>query len=83
MPFVLVVSANCNDFCLMCSLYDVRPSDNDLLDHLPLIRAAVKRDETLAKSKVFFFHLYNYTCHLFYMHQIIGGSGTILHPDGI
>lgn len=35
-----------------CSLYDVRPSENDLIDHMNFIREAVKRDETLGNSKV-------------------------------
>ncbi|XP_058070757.1 protein ENHANCED DOWNY MILDEW 2-like isoform X2 [Magnolia sinica] len=33
------------------SLYEIRPSENDLFDHVPLIRDMVKRDEELAKSK--------------------------------
>jgi len=33
-------------------LYEVRPSQNDLVDHLPLISEAIKRDDTLVKSKV-------------------------------
>ncbi|KAI3686181.1 hypothetical protein L1987_79854 [Smallanthus sonchifolius] len=33
------------------SLYDIRPSENDLIDHINFLREAVKRDETLAKSK--------------------------------
>ncbi|KAI7729927.1 hypothetical protein M8C21_031286 [Ambrosia artemisiifolia] len=33
------------------SLYDPRPSENDLLDHINFIRESIKRDETLAKSK--------------------------------
>ncbi|KAG2682420.1 hypothetical protein I3760_11G190500 [Carya illinoinensis] len=33
------------------SLYEVRPSQNDLVDHIPLISEAVNRDDTLAKSK--------------------------------
>ncbi|KAF5478990.1 hypothetical protein F2P56_005506 [Juglans regia] len=33
------------------SLYEVRPSQNDLVDHMPLISEAVNRDDTLAKSK--------------------------------
>ncbi|GJZ23791.1 protein enhanced downy mildew 2 isoform X1 [Tanacetum coccineum] len=33
------------------SLYDVRPSENDLIEHTNFIREAVKRDATLAKSK--------------------------------
>ncbi|KAI3686183.1 hypothetical protein L1987_79856 [Smallanthus sonchifolius] len=33
------------------SLYDIRPSENDLIDHINILREAVKRDETLAKSK--------------------------------
>ncbi|KAI3673839.1 hypothetical protein L6452_39969 [Arctium lappa] len=32
-------------------LYDVRPSENDLIDHINFIREAVKRDEMLAKAK--------------------------------
>ncbi|XP_052177141.1 protein ENHANCED DOWNY MILDEW 2-like isoform X3 [Diospyros lotus] len=34
------------------SSYEVRPSENDLIDHMSLISEAVKRDEMLAKSKV-------------------------------
>ncbi|KAL6010273.1 hypothetical protein ACLOJK_000704 [Asimina triloba] len=34
------------------SLYEIRPSENDLLDHVPLIRGMVERDERLTKSKV-------------------------------
>ncbi|XP_077221708.1 protein ENHANCED DOWNY MILDEW 2-like [Tasmannia lanceolata] len=33
------------------SLFEIRPSENDLLDHVPLITGMVKRDENLAKSK--------------------------------
>ncbi|KAM0010847.1 putative [histone H3]-lysine(4) N-trimethyltransferase chromatin regulator PHD family [Helianthus debilis subsp. tardiflorus] len=33
------------------SLYDPRPSKNDLLDHINFIRESIKRDETLTKSK--------------------------------
>ncbi|KAK9057202.1 hypothetical protein SSX86_024569 [Deinandra increscens subsp. villosa] len=33
------------------SLYDIRPSENDLKDHVNFIREAVKRDKTLQKSK--------------------------------
>ncbi|KAL5731754.1 hypothetical protein ACHQM5_004454 [Ranunculus cassubicifolius] len=33
------------------SSYEVGPSENDLLDHLPLIKAAIKHDEALSKSK--------------------------------
>ncbi|GJV14447.1 ribose 5-phosphate isomerase A [Tanacetum coccineum] len=33
-------------------LYDVRPSENHLIEHTDFIREAVKRDATLAKSKV-------------------------------
>ncbi|XP_059666481.1 protein ENHANCED DOWNY MILDEW 2 [Cornus florida] len=33
------------------SLYEVRPSGNDLVDHINIISEAVKRDDTLAKSK--------------------------------
>lgn len=32
----------------------MRPSQNDLVDHMPLISEAVKRDDILAKSKVLF-----------------------------
>ncbi|CAL2258253.1 unnamed protein product [Prunus armeniaca] len=35
----------------MFSLYDVRRSHNDLLDHILLIRDSVERDDTLARSK--------------------------------
>ena len=38
--------------CLFCSSFDVMPSENDVLDHVWLIREAAKRDEDLAKSKV-------------------------------
>uniref|UniRef100_A0A5B7BGT9 Zinc finger PHD-type domain-containing protein n=1 Tax=Davidia involucrata TaxID=16924 RepID=A0A5B7BGT9_DAVIN len=34
------------------SLYEVKPSENDIMDHITLISEAVKRDETLAKSKL-------------------------------
>ncbi|KAK1272646.1 hypothetical protein QJS04_geneDACA008097 [Acorus gramineus] len=34
------------------SLYDFRPSEADVVDHLPLISMMMKRDEVLAKSKV-------------------------------
>ncbi|GAB4849712.1 hypothetical protein Ancab_004506 [Ancistrocladus abbreviatus] len=33
------------------SLYEVRPSENDLIDHIPLIEEALKKDESLAKSQ--------------------------------
>ncbi|XP_031743390.1 protein ENHANCED DOWNY MILDEW 2-like isoform X8 [Cucumis sativus] len=33
------------------SLYEVRPSQNDLVDHMSLIGEAVKRDDILAKSQ--------------------------------
>ncbi|KAK0601886.1 hypothetical protein LWI29_028434 [Acer saccharum] len=33
------------------SLYEVRPSQNDLVDHIDLISEALKRDDSLAKSK--------------------------------
>ncbi|PIA65279.1 hypothetical protein AQUCO_00100630v1 [Aquilegia coerulea] len=33
------------------SSYEVVPSENDLLDHLPLIKAAVEQDEILSKSQ--------------------------------
>ncbi|KVH99162.1 DNA (cytosine-5)-methyltransferase 1, replication foci domain-containing protein [Cynara cardunculus var. scolymus] len=32
-------------------LYDVRPSENDLVDHMNFIKEVVKRDEMLARSK--------------------------------
>ncbi|OVA09237.1 zinc finger protein [Macleaya cordata] len=41
------------------SLYELRPSENDLLDHLPLINDAVKHDETLSKSKFLLTFLQN------------------------
>ncbi|CAA3017311.1 ENHANCED DOWNY MILDEW 2 [Olea europaea subsp. europaea] len=34
------------------SLFEPRPSENDLIDHISLIGEAVKRDATLAKSKL-------------------------------
>lgn len=36
----------------MFSLYDVRHSHNDLLDHFLLMRDSVERDDALARSKV-------------------------------
>ncbi|CAA2998858.1 ENHANCED DOWNY MILDEW 2 [Olea europaea subsp. europaea] len=39
-------------FCATCSLFEPRPSENDLIDHVSLIDEAVKRDATLAKSKL-------------------------------
>ncbi|KAK6126788.1 hypothetical protein DH2020_039477 [Rehmannia glutinosa] len=36
------------------SMFERRPSQDDLVDHLPLINEAVKRDKTLANSKVKF-----------------------------
>ncbi|XP_076922126.1 protein ENHANCED DOWNY MILDEW 2-like [Bidens hawaiensis] len=33
------------------SLYDIRPSEKDLKDHISLIREAIKRDDALGKSK--------------------------------
>ena len=47
-----------------CSSYHVRPSENDLIEHTDFIREAVKRDATLAKSKVclvlfVFFQIFN------------------------
>ncbi|KAK9080687.1 hypothetical protein SSX86_000445 [Deinandra increscens subsp. villosa] len=33
------------------SLYDIRPSENDLIDHIDFLTEAVKRDATLSKSK--------------------------------
>ncbi|KAJ9562717.1 hypothetical protein OSB04_007877 [Centaurea solstitialis] len=37
--------------CKVFSLFDIRPSENDLVDHLSFISEAVKRDETLGKCK--------------------------------
>lgn len=37
---------------VICRAYDVKPSQNDLVDHTDLIAEAVKRDVNLAKSKV-------------------------------
>ncbi|XP_024966145.1 protein ENHANCED DOWNY MILDEW 2-like [Cynara cardunculus var. scolymus] len=37
--------------CKVFSLYDIRPSENDLVDHLSFISEAVKRDKTLRKSE--------------------------------
>lgn len=34
-------------------LYEIRPSENDLIDHANIISKAVEKDEILAKSKVF------------------------------
>ncbi|GMH14432.1 hypothetical protein Nepgr_016273 [Nepenthes gracilis] len=34
------------------SLYEVRPSENDLIDHVPFIMTAVSKDKSLEKSKV-------------------------------
>ncbi|GJZ67464.1 enhanced downy mildew 2-like protein [Tanacetum coccineum] len=39
------------NLCEVFSLYDVRPSEDDLIHHLYFIGEAVKRDETLQKSK--------------------------------
>lgn len=36
----------------ICSLYDVRPSENDLVDNVALITEASMRDETLRTSEV-------------------------------
>ncbi|XP_076897610.1 protein ENHANCED DOWNY MILDEW 2-like [Bidens hawaiensis] len=33
------------------SLYEIRPSEKDLKDHISFIREAIKRDDTLGKSK--------------------------------
>ncbi|KAM1754950.1 hypothetical protein ACFX11_007306 [Malus domestica] len=33
------------------SLYEVKPSENDLVNHIPLISEALKRDDALAKCK--------------------------------
>lgn len=41
------------DICTQfCSLYEVRPSQIDLVDHTHLINEAVKRDRALENSKV-------------------------------
>ncbi|XP_021978264.1 protein ENHANCED DOWNY MILDEW 2 isoform X2 [Helianthus annuus] len=40
-----------NHLSKVFSSYDVNPSVNDLIDHISFIREAVKRDETLEKSK--------------------------------
>lgn len=37
---------------LFCSSYEVEPSENDLLDHMPIIREAAERDKDLVNSKV-------------------------------
>lgn len=37
---------------LFLRAYDVKPSQNDLVDHVDLIAEAVKRDINLARSKV-------------------------------
>lgn len=37
---------------IICSSYKLKPSPNDLLNHMPLIGEAAKRDPVLAKSKV-------------------------------
>ncbi|CAL8992200.1 unnamed protein product, partial [Prunus brigantina] len=41
----------CTHLSKVFSLYDVRRSHNDLLDHILLIRDSVERDDTLARSK--------------------------------
>jgi len=38
--------------CMLCSTFDIIPSENDILSHLSLMREAVKRDKDLTKSKV-------------------------------
>ncbi|KAL6999191.1 hypothetical protein U1Q18_000351 [Sarracenia purpurea var. burkii] len=40
-----------DDLSKVLSSYDAKPSENDLIDNISLIREAVKRDETLARSK--------------------------------
>lgn len=47
-----VASASFSQIYAICSLHEVRPSENDLVDHMNFIGDAVKRDEGLAKSKV-------------------------------
>lgn len=37
---------------VVCRSYDVKPSQNDLVDHIDLIAEATKRDVNLEKSKV-------------------------------
>lgn len=39
-------------FCLIRSLYEVRPAAKDLGDHISLISEAVKRDDSLVECKV-------------------------------
>ena len=46
----------------------IRPSENDLVDHLSFIREAVKRDETLGKSNVCLAILG--VVDIYYMHRI-------------
>ena len=36
----------------MCSSYEIEPSENDLLEHMPLIKEAAVRDKEIAKSEV-------------------------------
>jgi hypothetical protein len=36
----------------VCSYYEVKPSQNDLLNHMVLMGEAATRDAVLAKSKV-------------------------------
>lgn len=38
-----------------CSVYEPRPSENDLVDHMNFINEIVKRDGKLAQSKVCWF----------------------------
>lgn len=37
---------------LFCSIFERRPSVDDVADHIPLIMEAIKRDGRLEKSKV-------------------------------
>lgn len=43
----------------------MRPSQNDLVDHMPLISEAVKRDDILSKSQVLFHSCADYDKILF------------------
>ncbi|KAM2671517.1 hypothetical protein EV1_007318 [Malus domestica] len=45
------------------SLYEVKPSENGLVNHIPLISEALKRDDALAKCKVLsIFFSYHCNC---------------------
>ena len=37
---------------MYCSTFEILPSENDLLGHMPLITEAALRDEDLARSEV-------------------------------